>query len=129
MTICRAIQRGDLQAVIANAHEMIQEIDKMEDGDIQWENYITFWIASHKDHDVATEMFKVFLQTCKNTYEPNVYEEVISLYAYPTMVGAVAAENLDILDLIKGYVQEADVHDEMIACHGKINPDYISMCS
>lgn len=86
---------------------------KSDEGSIQWEDYITFWIAQRKDHDTATELFKLFLTTCKTTYEPDVYEEVVRLYAYPAMVGACASGNLDILDLIKGYVKESDMHDEI----------------
>ena len=93
----RVITRDD---IIKEVNEML----KSDEGSIQWEDYITFWIAQRKDHDTATELFNLFLTTCKTTYEPDVY---------PAMVGACASGNLDILDLIKGYVKESDMHDEM----------------
>jgi hypothetical protein len=120
MNISKAIQRGDLVALRANEHEIVQDVnDTLKDSSIVWENYITYWMASHHDHEVATEMFKVFLNTCKTAFKQDKYEEVVGLYAHPTMVGAVATKNLEILDLLKGYIDESDVEEEMIALHGE----------
>jgi hypothetical protein len=120
MNISKAIQRGDLVALRANEHEIVQDVnDTLKESSIVWENYITYWMASHHDHEVATEMFKVFLNTCKTAFKPDKYEEVIGLYAHPTMIGAVATKNLEILDFLKGYIDESDVEEEMIALHGE----------
>jgi hypothetical protein len=35
------------------------------------------------------------------------------------MVGAVATKNLEILDLLKGYIKEDDIEEEMMAQHGE----------
>ena len=120
MNISKAIQRGDLEALRANEHEIVQDVnDMLEQSSIEWENYITYWMAAHQDHVVATEMFKVFLNTCKTAFKPEMYEEVVGLYAHPTMVGAVATKNLEILDLLKGYIKEDDIEEEMMAQHGE----------
>ncbi len=120
MNISKAIQRGDLVALRANEHEIVQDVnDTLKDSSIVWENYITYWMASHHDHVVATEMFKVFLNTCKTAFKQDKYEEVVGLYAHPTMIGAVATKNLEILDLLKGYIDESDVEEEMAALHGE----------
>ena len=120
MNISQAIRRGDLEALRANEHEIIQDVnDMLEQSSIEWENYITYWIASHQDHVVATEMFKVFLNTCKTSFKPEMYEEVVGLYAHPAMVGAVVTKNIDILELLKGYIDQSEVQDEMIAQHGE----------
>jgi len=121
MNISQAIRRGDLEALRANEHEIVQDVnDMLEQSSIEWENYITYWMAAHQDHVVATEMFKVFLNTCKTSFKPEMYEEVVGLYAHPTMVGAVATKNLEILDLLKGYIKDADIEEEMMAQHGEI---------
>ena len=120
MNISKAIQRGDLEALKANEHEIVQDVnDNLKDSSIVWENYITYWMAMYHDHVVAAEMFKVFLNTCKTSFKPEMYEEVVGLYAHPTMIGAVATKNLEILDLLKGYIDESDVEEEMIAQHGE----------
>ena len=120
MNISKAIQRGDLEALRANEHEIVQDVnDMLEQSSIEWEDYITYWMAAHQDHVVATEMFKVFLNTCKTSFKPDKYEEVVGLYAHPTMVGAVATKNLEILDLLKGYIKEDDIEEEMMAQHGE----------
>ena len=120
MNISKAIQHGDLEALRANEHEIVQDVnDSLKDSSIVWENYITYWMAMYHDHKVAVDMFKVFLNTCKTTFRPDKYEEVVGLYAHPTMVGAVATKNLEILDLLKGYIKEDDIHEEMIAQYGE----------
>lgn len=117
MTIIRSIQCGDLEGFISKKDEILEEVNMMLDTDhstLEWENYVTYWIAMYEDCKVATEMFKVFLETCKTTFRPDEYEEVMSIYAYPTMVGAVATNNSEILELLKGYVSESDIQNEMI---------------
>lgn len=124
MNISKAIQRGDLTALRANEHEIVQDVnDNLKDSSIVWENYITYWMAMHHDNDVATEMFKIFLNTCKTAFKPEMYEEVVGLYAHPTMIGAVATENLEILKFLKGYIKKTDIEDEMIAQNGEV-PDW-----
>jgi hypothetical protein len=76
-------------------------------------------MAMYHDNRVAADMFKVFLNTCKTAFKPEMYEEVVGLYAHPTMVGAVATKNLEILDLLKGYIKEDDIEEEMMAQHGE----------
>ena len=120
MNISKAIQRGDLEALKANEHEIVQDVnDTLKDSSIVWENYITYWMAMYHDNRVAADMFKVFLNTCKTAFKPEMYEEVVGLYAHPTMVGAVATKNLEILDLLKGYIKEDDIEEEMMAQHGE----------
>jgi len=120
MNISKAIQRGDLEALKANEHEIVQDVnDNLKDSSIVWENYITYWMAMYHDNRVAADMFKVFLNTCKTAFKPEMYEEVVGLYAHPTMVGAVATKNLEILDLLKGYIKEDDIEEEMMAQHGE----------
>ena len=120
MNISKAIQRGDLEALKANEHEIVQDVnDNLKDSSIVWENYITYWMAMYHDNKVAADMFKIFLNTCKTAFKPEMYEEVVGLYAHPTMVGAVATKNLEILDLLKGYIKEDDIEEEMMAQHGE----------
>jgi hypothetical protein len=120
MNISKAIQRGDLEALRANEHEIVQDVnDMLEQSSIEWEDYITYWMAMHQDREVATEMFKVFLNTCKTTFKPEMYEEVVGLYAHPTMVGAISTENTDILEYIKGYLDKKTILEEMYEQYGK----------
>jgi len=120
MNISQAIRRGDVEALRANEHEIVQDVnDTLNDSSIVWENYITYWMAMYHDHVVATEMFKVFLNTCKTSFKPEMYEEVVGLYAQPTMIGAMATKNSEILDLLNGYIKDADIEEEMMAQHGE----------
>jgi len=120
MEAARAIQHGDTAILCANEHQILYEIElRFEDCSTEHEDYMTYWIASHKDKEVATGMFEVFMNTCSTAFNLDTYEEVMGLYAHPTMIGAVATKNLEILDLLKGYIKEADVEEEMIAQYGE----------
>lgn len=114
MNISKAIQRGDIWSLRANEHEIIEDVNDMcKNPSLEWENYITYWMAMHEDPKTATRMFKVFLNTCQTALKSNQYEDVMQIYAHPTMVAAVSRENTEILDLIKDYLDKFDVKAEM----------------
>lgn len=126
MNISKAIQRGDLEALRANEHEIIQDVnDMMEKSSIAWEDYITYWMAMHQDREIATQMFEVFLNTCKTALKPQKYDEVLSLYARPAMVGAVSTNNSEIIELVSDHLSAEDVYEEILSQYDKI-PDWYS---
>ena len=113
MNISKAIQRGDLRALRANEHEILQDVnDMMENPSIAWEDYITYWMAVYEDPEIATQMYEVFMNTCKTALKPQVYDKVLSLYSYPTMVGAVYNQNIEILEYVKSYVDPETIMAE-----------------
>jgi hypothetical protein len=102
MEAARAIKRGDAEALRANEHQILYEVEnRLIDASSEHEDYMTYWIASHKNRDEATEMFEVFMNTCSTVFRLDKYEEIMELYSYPTMIGAVSTQNLDILDYIR----------------------------
>ena len=119
MEAVRAIKYGDAEALRANEHQIIYEIElRCEDCSIEYEDYMTYWIASHKDNEVATEMFEVFMNTCSTAFSLHKYEEIMELYSYPTMVGAIANENLDIIEHVMGYRGKDALVEEIYAQYG-----------
>jgi len=125
MNISKAIQRGDLEALRANEHEIIQDVnDMLEQSSIEWENYITYWMAAHQDHEIATEMFKIFMNTCKTAFKPEKYESVMSLYAHATMISAIATENIEILDLLEGHIEKGYIHYEILDQYGEVTDSF-----
>ena len=126
MNISKAIQRGDLEALRANEHEIIQDInDMIESSTLIWENYITYWMAMHQDREIAAQMFETFLNTCKTAFKPERYSDVIGLYAHPAMVGAVATKNTKIVDLLSEHLNAQDIYYEILKQYDEI-PDLFS---
>ena len=121
MNIFEVIKRGDINALKANEYQIIQNVnDIIETNDTERDNYITYWMASHKDPEISLLMFEVFMNTCKTAFKPEKYEEVMKLYTHPTMIAAVAWENIHILDVIKDYLDKDNLKVEMYAEYGDI---------
>lgn len=119
MNISRAIQRGDFDTLLENAHELLYEIEsRINDCSTEHEDYITYWIACHKDKDVATEMFEVFMNTCSTAFSLHDYEEIMELYSCPTMVGAIATKNTSIIEYVMGYQGKDALVEEIYAQYG-----------
>jgi hypothetical protein len=120
MEAAQAIKYGDAEALRANEHQIIYEIE-LRGGDFstEHEDYMTYWIASHKDKDVATEMFEVFMNTCCTVFNLDASEEVMDLYAQPALLGAVANENIEILNYIKGYLGKERIVEQMYEEYGE----------
>jgi hypothetical protein len=119
MEVASAIRHGDVEALRANEHQILYEIEnRLIDASSEPEDYMTYWIASHKDRDEATEMFEVFMQTCSVTFRLDKYEEIMELYSYPTMVGAIATENIDIVEYVMGYQGKDALVEEMCVQYG-----------
>jgi hypothetical protein len=120
MEAAQAIKYGSVEGLRANEHQIIYEIE-LRGGDFstEHEDYMTYWIASHRDKDVATEMFEVFMNTCCTVFNLDASEEVMGLYAHPAMIGAIGTENTDILEYIKGYIDKKTILEEMYAQYGK----------
>ena len=125
MNISQAIRRGDVEALRANEHEIVQDVnDMLEQSSIEWEDYITYWMATHQDREVATEMFKIFMNTCKTVFKPEKYESVMSLYAHATMISAIATENIEILDLLEGHIEKGYIHYEILDQYGEVTDSF-----
>jgi hypothetical protein len=119
MNISQAIRCGDPGVLRANEHEILYDVELMLDQcSIENENYITYWIACHRDKEVATEMFEVFMNTCSTAFSLHKYEEIMELYSYPTMVGAIANVNTDIIEHIMGYQGKETLIEEIYAQYG-----------
>ena len=119
MEAARAIKYGNAEALGVNEHQILYEIEsRLEDCSTDHEQYMTFWIASHRDHEAATEMFEVFMNTCSITFRLDTSEQIMELYSRAAMVGAIGAQNLDILDYIKGYQSEMNIREEMRTQYG-----------
>ena len=122
MEVASAIRYGNTEALRYNEHQIIYEIEnRLNDASTEHEDYMTFWITSHKDKEVATEMFEVFMETCSTVFSLDQYEEIMELYSWATMIGAISNENLDILNYIIGYQSKQDIYDELFAQHGEQN--------
>jgi len=120
MEVASAIRYGNTEALRYNEHQIIYEIEnRLNDASTEHEYYMTFWIASHKDKEVATEMFEVFMETCSTIFSLDQYEEIMQLYSWATMIGAISNENLDILNYIIEYQSKQDIYDALFAQHGE----------
>ena len=91
MEAARAIQHGDAAILCANEHQILYEIElRVEDCSTEHEDYMTYWIASHKDHETATDMFEVFMNTVQTSFTLGKSEEIMELYSSATMIAAAA---------------------------------------
>ena len=110
MNACAAIQRQNVEALKACEHEILENVNEMYDsGDIEYENYLPFWIASSPDHKIGCEMYEVFVNTCRTALTAEKCELVMKDFSVPTMIGAICSENMEILELTKDYVDRSDI--------------------
>jgi len=58
------------------------------------------------------------MNTCSTAFSLHKYEEIMELYSYPTMVGAIANENLDIIEHVMGYRGKDALVEEIYAQYG-----------
>jgi hypothetical protein len=119
MEAARAIKYGNAEALSANEHQILYEIEsRLDDCSPDHEQYMTFWIASHTDHEAANDMFEVFMNTCSTAFRLDMSEHIMELYSWAAMLGAIGSKNLDILDYIKGYQSKQNVREELYAHYG-----------
>jgi hypothetical protein len=119
MEVARAIRYGNTEALRYNEHQILYEIDnRLIDCSTEPEQYMTYWIACHKDKDTATEMFEVFMETCSTVFRLDKYEEIMELYSWAAMVGAIATENIDIVEYALGYQGKDALVEELCAQYG-----------
>ena len=119
MELMQAIKYGIPDMLRANEHQILYEIElRLGDCSTEYEDYVTFWIATHKNHETATDMFEVFMNTCSTAFSLHKYEEIMELYSYPTMVGAIANENIDIIEYVMGYQGKDALSEEIYAQYG-----------
>uniref|UniRef100_A0A6C0JUJ4 Uncharacterized protein n=1 Tax=viral metagenome TaxID=1070528 RepID=A0A6C0JUJ4_9ZZZZ len=125
MEAAQAIKHGAPEVLRYNSHQILYEIElRTEDASIEHEDYMTFWIASHKDHDVASEMFEVFMNTCSTAYNLKDYEDIMTLYAWPAMIGAISTQNINILDYVRGYLDKETIEEELVTQYGSEKKDW-----
>ena len=101
MNVVKLIRDGDVGALQINERVILQNVENvMRTHSDRHEDYMTYWIASHRDHAVANKMYKVFTNTCVDAFGPKKYKEIMNIHARATIHGAVTSENIDILDLV-----------------------------
>ena len=116
MELMQAIKYGIPDMLRVNEHQILFEIElRLSDCSIEHEDYITFWIASHKHHETAADMFEVFMNTVQTAFTLVKSEEIMELYSLAALVGAIGSQNIDILEYIKGYHTKEDIHEELCA--------------
>lgn len=119
MEAAKAIRYGNAEALQFNEHQIIYEVENRRiDASPDHEDYMTFWIACCGDREAATDMFEVFMNTCSVAFRLDTYEEIMELYSWAAMVGAISNENIDILDHIKGYQSKQNIYDELYGQYG-----------
>ena len=119
MELMQAIKYGIPDMLRANEHQILYEIElRLGDCSTEYEDYVTFWIATHKNHETATDMFEVFMNTCSTAFSLHKYEESMELYSDPTLVGAIAHENIDIIEYVMGYQGKDALSEEIYAQYG-----------
>jgi len=123
MELMQAIKYGIPDMLRANEHQILYEIElRLGDCSTEHEDYVTFWIATHKNHETATDMFEVFMNTVQTAFALDKSEEIMELYSLAALVGAIGSQNIDILNYVKGYRTKEDIHDEICAQHGAAWP-------
>jgi hypothetical protein len=109
--VLEAAKKGDLETLQTNKHlisEHVNEITQSLERHEQ-ENYITYWIASYAaDKQLALEMYKIFTDsyTIVTAGSSANYENGMHFCARAAIFGAIASENVELLELIKEYIIE-----------------------
>jgi hypothetical protein len=76
------------------------------------EKYLTYWMAAHENPDFGLNMFEMFKNTCETALGPSKWNDIMKVFAYPTMCGAVCSQNIEILEHLKSHVDPETIMAE-----------------
>jgi hypothetical protein len=113
MSILQCVKNADFDSLRSREHQLLEHVNQMirePSGDR--EKYLTYWMAMHYNHDFGLAMFELFKNTCETALGPSKWNDIMKVFAYPTMHGAVYSQNIEILEHLKYHVDPETIMAE-----------------
>jgi hypothetical protein len=113
MSILTHIKSANFDAIRSREHQLLEHVNQMiRDPSGDPEKYLTYWMAAHENPDFGLTMFEVFKNTCETALGPSKWNDIMKVFAYPTMYGAVYSQNIEILEYVKSHVDPETIMAE-----------------
>ena len=113
MSILAHIKSANFDAIRSREHQLLEHVNQMiQDPSGDPEKYLTFWMAIHENPDFGLTMFEMFKNTCETALGPSKWRDIMKVFAYPTMCGAVSSQNIEILEHLASHVDPETIMAE-----------------
>jgi hypothetical protein len=114
MSILDIIKKADFDSLRSREYELLEHINTMmREYYEEPENFLTYWMAIHDNMDFGLAMFELFMNTCNTALHSSKQNQVMKVFAYPTMCGAVCRQNIGVLEHVKCYVDPDTILQEI----------------
>lgn len=113
MSILQCVKNADFDSLRSREYMLLEHANEMihnPEGDP--EKYLTYWMAMHDNRDFGLAMFELFKNTCETALGPSKWNDIMKVFAYPTMRGAVYSQNIEILEYLKYHVDPETIMAE-----------------
>jgi len=111
MSILQFVKNADFDSLRSREYMLLEHANEMICNHVdEPENYLTFWMAMHDNHNFGLAMFELFKNTCETALGSSKWMDV---FAFPTMCGAVCSQNTGILEYVKSHVEPEQIMMEI----------------
>lgn len=105
MTILADIKSANFDDIRYREHQLLEHVNQMmKDPQNDPEKYLTYWMVTHENRELGLNMFEMFKNTCDTALGPSKWNDIMKVFAYPTMRGAVYSQNIEILEHLTFHV-------------------------
>jgi hypothetical protein len=114
MNIIQTIKDADFESLRLREYMLLEHANQMiVNPSSDPEKFFTFWMAIHDNHNFGLTMFTIFKNTCETALGLSKWNDVMKVFAHPTMCGAVCSQNIDILEYVKSHVEPEIIWKEI----------------
>ena len=123
--VLKAARNGDLETLQANKNLIADHVNEVSESLLRQAPFIniTYWIAFHRDKQLALEMYKIFTDSYTKVTAGSsaAYENGMHYCGRAAIYGAIQSENIELLELVKEYLVEFGVvYDEIKKTNSEI---------
>jgi hypothetical protein len=113
MSILDHIKSANFDAIRSREYQLLEHVNRMiVDPSGDPEKYLTFWMAAHENPEFGLTMFEMFKNMCETALGHSKWNDIMKVFAYPTMCGAVSSQNIEILEHLLSHVDPETIMAE-----------------
>lgn len=108
--LTEVIRDGDAITLMKMECEIVEYVDYVMLNQGDGEEYLTFLIAQHPDHNEAYHMYQAFRKVCRKESQYH-WHEIMKVMGRSVMCGAVMSQNLKVLEQAMFHMDEKELED------------------
>jgi hypothetical protein len=114
MSVLQFVKNADFVSLCSKEYEMLEHVnDMIRNPEYDPEKFLTFWMAMCDNNEYGLVMFELFKNTCDTALGKSGWNDVMKVFAIPTMCGAVYSQNIDILEHVKSHMKPEQILKEI----------------